>query len=416
MKLAALYNRTSIIIAITLLVVASVSYYLTISYFAAKILERSLTEEAGEVVMYVHNNQKLPTPFNFDEDHVSFIPIGDQYIQTYFTDTPYYNRESETVEGGRAIVTIISLNKRNYKVTIIESQEETEDMVTVVGLTTAALCLLLIAALFFANRYILNRLWQPFYALLARLKTFSVADEQKIGIQTSKIDEFNELQDAFDTMQQSVKKDYQILKTFTENASHEMMTPIAVITSKLDTLIQDDSLTADQFELLHQLYTATGKMAKLNQALLLLVKIDNQLITDTVVLDLQQILIAKFAQFHDIIKAKQITLRHNLTAKSITANAYLVDILLNNLLNNAIRHNVANGQIKVTLTEVSLVFENTGKPEALDAEKIFERFAKGKLSEGTGLGLTIARNICINYGFKMQYSFADGMHRFTVVF
>jgi len=416
MKLAVLYNRISIIIAITILAMASVIYYITISYFAAKLLDRNLTEEAGEVALYVYNNQRLPKPHDFDEDHASFVPIGAQYVATYFTDTPFYNRESKTVEEGRAIVTTITLNKQNYKLTIVESQEETEDMVEVVGLTTAALCVLLIAALFFANRYIFNRIWQPFYALLGRLRAFSVADEKKLDAQTSKIDEFKELQAAFDTMQLTVKKDYEILKTFTENASHEMMTPIAVITSKLDTLIQDDSLTADQFELLHQLYTATGKMAKLNQALLLLVKIDNQLITDTGVINLQQILLNKFAQFNDIFNTKKITVKHNLTARSITANTYLVDILLNNLLNNAIRHNISNGQINVTLNETMLVFENTGQPGALEDDKIFERFAKGKSSEGTGLGLTIARNICSNYGFKLKYDFERSMHRFTVLF
>ena len=74
------------------------------------------------------------------------------------------------------------------------------------------------------------------------------------------------------------------------------------------------------------------------------------------------------------------------------------------------------GRINIRLDAAQLVIENTSPQSSLDETKIFERFEKGKTSEGMGLGLTIARNICNNYAFDLSYSFAEPFHSFTVRF
>ena len=79
-------------------------------------------------------------------------------------------------------------------------------------------------------------------------------------------------------MTQRVKKDYTELKSFTDNASHEMMTPLAVINSKLDTLIQTEILSDQQGELIADVYLAVSRLSRLNQSLLLMTKIENNLI------------------------------------------------------------------------------------------------------------------------------------------
>jgi len=59
-----------------------------------------------------------------------------------------------------------------------------------------------------------------------------------------------------------------------------MQTPLAIITAKLDTLIQDDILKSEQYDQINDIYAATNKLSRLNQSLLLLVKIENNLIND----------------------------------------------------------------------------------------------------------------------------------------
>src|SRR6185437_1649370 len=200
------------------------------------------------------------------------------------------------------------------------------------------------------------------------------------------------------------------------NASHEMMTPLAVITSKLDTLIQDESLKPEQLDQINDIYSAAGKLSRLNQSLLLLLKIENNLVDDSELLSLDELINQKVRQFHELIVDKNLQVNGFLDNKQITASKYLVDILLNNLFSNAIRHNYNYGSLMITLTNDKLIFQNTGPEKPLDAENLFERFQKGQKSEGTGLGLTIVKNICNLYHWEIDYSFEEGMHSFEIRF
>src|SRR5581483_2726894 len=148
-------------------------------------------------------------------------------------------------------------------------------LIKIIFFITIGVILLLLFTLFITNRLLLNRLWQPFHNLLKELRIFNVADNKDIPMMNTNIEEFRELNQAVVSMSSRVKSDYKDLKTFTENASHELLTPIAVINSKLDTLLQTGDFTRQQSKLLGDLYSAVSKLTRLNQSLLLLVKIEN---------------------------------------------------------------------------------------------------------------------------------------------
>ncbi|MGY0036174.1 histidine kinase dimerization/phospho-acceptor domain-containing protein [Pedobacter sp. NJ-S-72] len=147
---------------------------------------------------------------------------------------------------------------------------------------------MLLISLTVVNRFILNSLWRPFYEILKQLKAFNLADKNEFLVQNTQIDEFQELNQSVISMSTRVRRDYIELKSFTDNASHEMMTPLAVINSKLDTLIQTEALSDRQGELIEDVYLAVNKLSRLNQSLLLLAKIENNLIKDEedIVLDI----------------------------------------------------------------------------------------------------------------------------------
>ncbi len=340
MKLAARYNRASMIISISILLVGGIIYFIAISYFSDNQIDRDLKEEIDEVAVYVATHQRLPKPFEFDENQAFFTPIGQEPVALRFTDTPFYESQSKKMRPGRAVIGMVQLRGINYRAMIVESKESTQYLVQIIGLITAILTTLLLTALFFTNRYVLRGMWKPFYQLLQQLKSFDVSKKTVQNTNILKVDEFRELQQAIDLMAEGVIKDYQSLKIFTENASHEMMTPLAVINSKLDNLVQDETLSADQFEQLQDIYNASNKLSRLNQSLLLLVKIDNHLINDVEEINLKTIVEEKLTHLQEIIRVKQLMVSDFLQDKVIAANIQLIDILLNNLLSNAIRHNV----------------------------------------------------------------------------
>ena len=215
-----------------------------------------------------------------------------------------------------------------------------------------------------------------------------------------------------------VKKDYEALKNFTENASHEMQTPLAIINSKLDVLIQDETISEFQMQQLQGIYNALDRLSNLNQSLLLLTKIENNQFTalDNIVLD--NLIKEKLTQFEELLESKKLTISTQLEKTTIQCNKQLADILINNLLNNAIRYNRQNGSIAITLSANTLQIANSSFLPALDSQKIFQRFYRhaDTNQDGNGLGLSIVKQISDRMGYAVHYEFADDRHLFSIHF
>jgi len=414
MKLSAHYSKASIIISVSVLLISGVIYYLIINHIARQQLDNDLADELEELVAYVNTNHSFPKSDN--EDQVSYIKTNRQVFDTHFFDAPFLNVKEKENESGRAVAALIKINNQNYIATIVESREDTEYLIQIISSITIILTAVLLSVLIITNRYVLNGLWRPFHYILAQVKNFNIANANGINTVDGKVDEFNELSDAVAKMSSRVTSDYQGLKSFTENASHEMMTPLAVITSKLDLLIQDETLRSDQLSQITDIYSASNRLARLNQSLLLLVKIDNNLIPETEPLNIQTIIFEKTQQFQELIHSKNIELELMLNNLEINASKYLIDVLINNLFSNAIRHNETGGAIRIIINHKKLLFQNTGEQTPLIDSEVFERFYKGKTSDGTGLGLAIMKNICNLYGFELVYKYVNELHSFEILF
>jgi signal transduction histidine kinase len=427
MKLLAKYNRVNLVTTIIVMLITGIIYYQAISLILTKQLDKDLVVEENEVFEYAGLNHQLPQVFESNDQQITFTEAKPGSITRQFINTVYRNKKEEhpkkrrhrhedEYESGRGLISSITVNGIYYKILIVESKVETEDLIQIIFAITAGVILLLLITLFVTNRLLLNRLWQPFYNLLKELRLFNLADSKDIPLAGTTIDEFEELNQAIISMSTRVKSDYKDLKTFTENASHELLTPIAVINSKLDTLIQTDNFSQQQSKLLNDLYSAVSRLTRLNHSLLLLVKIENRLVEGSQLLNLRESIQEMVIQFEEIFQDKELKVICELADKEINASPYLVDILLNNLLSNAIRHNYIGGEININLTNEQLLIQNTGENSGLQQDQIFTRFHKSSNSEGSGLGLTISRQICENLNFSLNYTFNGGHHTFTVKF
>ncbi|MFC0513267.1 sensor histidine kinase [Mucilaginibacter angelicae] len=415
MKLSERYNRVNLIATIVIMLITGAIYYLAISLILTNQKDNSLEVEEQEVFDYVKLNHHLPQVFDSKDQQITFISAEPNSVKREFFNTSYY-REKDEPESGRGLISSVNVGNRYYKILIVESKVETEDLIQIIFGITIGVILLLLLVLVITNRLILGRLWQPFYSILSELKLFNVTDNREMPSPNTTIDEFNELQAEVSAMAERVKKDYKDLKTFTENASHELLTPIAVINSKLDTLIQTENFSEHQSKLLNDLYSAVSRLSRLNQSLLLLVKIENKLLNDRQHLNLKELIEELLYQLEDIFGDKQITITSTLNEKEIEASNYLIEILLNNLIINAVRHNRAGGEIIINLTSESLTIKNTGEPIALNSGDIFTRFHKSSTSEGSGLGLTISKQICESLGYQLIYGYEVPYHTFMVRF
>jgi len=425
MKLLARYNRVTLLTTVVVMLITGIIYYIAIHQILINDVDKDLEVEENEIFEYARQNNHLPQVFESNDQQISFYDARPGSVQRHYIDTLYKlaaipgrrrHRHGERYESGRGLVTSVTTGGRYYRVLIVKSTVETEDLVKIIFGITIGVILLLLLTLFIINRLLLNRLWQPFQNLLKELRSFNIVDSKDIPQIDTTIAEFKELNQAVTSMSARVKNDYKDLKTFTENASHELLTPIAVINSKLDTLLQTDNFSQQQSKLLNDLYTAVSRLTRLNQSLLLLVKIENHLLEGNHEIDLRPVIEELIIQFEEIFQDKGLKVSAELSDKRLNTNPYLIDVLLNNLLSNAIRHNHKDGEIRITLNDHKLLIQNTGENVPLQTETLFKRFHKSSSSEGNGLGLTISRQICDNLGYTLEYDFQNGLHTFTVLF
>jgi len=414
MKLQAQYNRISVVSSIIVLLIAGIGYYFLLHYVLTEQLDETLRVEQVEIQDFVRTNHSLPPATTYKDQKIEFKKVAKDFLQGFATLTLYDPDDKEN-ELSRQLVFPVQVNGQYYAASVTKSQEATEEMIGLILLVTLGLIILLSVLLFFANRLLVKRLWKPFRTTLASIKNFNLDAPSAIKNEKTAIYEFNELNESIHMMTEKVVKDYVSLKHFTDHASHEMQTPLAVVNSKLDILIQDPALSEKNLQHLQSIYNAVDKMSKLGQSLLLLTKIDNKQFCETSDGDIRSVVENKLQELDEWIQEKHLVVRNRVNYLHVTMNRQLADTLISNLVINAIRHSESGSHILLQSGKRSLTISNPGAT-ALDKHRIFDRFWKSQHSDGTGLGLAIVKRICDQYGFLAQYEFKDSHHYFTIAF
>lgn len=271
-------------------------------------------------------------------------------------------------------------------------------------------------SLLITMRFITRRLWHPFDDTLQKTEQFNLAQGDIPRFGETEIKEFARLNRSLKRLMEKDQESYRIQKEFTENASHELQTPIAITRSKLDLLMQEE-LTERQMNLISDLYDINTRVGHLNRNLLLLAKIENAQYKEMEDIDPGHFIKVSLPMYEALQDGLRLSVFDNRTHPGIVrANPALLECLLNNLIINAMRHTTTIGsEIKIIIGDCSLAVSNQGEGKALDSQALFQRFRFGDTKKvGNGLGLSIVKAICDYHKWSVQYSFENGFHVFTV--
>jgi two-component system, OmpR family, sensor kinase len=309
------------------------------------------------------------------------------------------------------------LNEHHIELTAAAGLEDSYLIIIIVTLLTMLFFILLMAGFILLNRRISKRLWQPFYRSLAKIKSFNLDKQQTVTFEDTDIDEFSELNQSLGKLIAGNIAVYNQQKEFADNASHELQTPLAIIQSKLDLLLQTKLLTGEQYDLIEDANKALSRVTRINKNLLLLAKIENSQFMDKEIIDLSALLENTLVIFSNFSENKNLLLDTRITPGiTIEGNKILVEILLNNLITNAIRYTLNDNTIQITLTDKSISIANPGTT-SLQQEHLFKRFGTTSSEiPGTGLGLSLVNQICSRYNWKTDYIFNKMQHIFSVTF
>ncbi|MEC5143965.1 HAMP domain-containing sensor histidine kinase [Chitinophaga sp. 212800010-3] len=217
----------------------------------------------------------------------------------------------------------------------------------------------------------------------------------------------NSLMELMDQINEAFEKE----REFTSNASHELMTPVSILQSKMENLMVDNDLTPAMQRKVMGMMTTLNRLKKIVHSLLLISRIENDQFPRNDELKPSLLIGEVTEELTHRMEEKALQLRITLSRDVILRkmNYDLMFQLLHNLINNAIKFNQPGGEVIIRDEtfpgEYHLLIEDTGPGiDEQDMENIFHRFRKGTRNkqEGYGLGLAIVATIAQFHGVKIK--------------
>lgn len=417
MKLFTRYNRINLFATVTVFLLSGIAFYFLLNYILVDQVDEDLKIEQHEIETYAAKYGRPPEIIKVKDQHIAYAVVNGNGGRKKFSTVRMTDDQEKDKEIVRQLLFYTEIGGQWYRVTVGKSLEGTDNLLQSIVTITLITILLILAISFVINRLVLRKLWQPFYETLAAMRGFDLGKKEQLVFPATSIDEFMVMNDTLKQATAKAERDYLYLKEFTENASHELQTPLAIIQSKLDVLIQDEQLTEPQSRAVQAAYEAIQRLSRLNQGLLLLTKIENGQYADTAAINISQKISEKIIQFDEMIASRNITVTKALDESvNIKMNPVLADILLNNLFSNAIKYNLQGGTIGIIADQGIIEISNSGPATELDASRIFRRFGKsGQAKDGIGLGLAIVKQAAEVSGLEARYLYEDQQHHFLLV-
>lgn len=400
----------------------SVIYFLMQMHEIYDDIDEGLTNLKQEFIVQADNDSAFVesmvkyNPFNMIVEEIDYEKAID--IKEEHTTTKVYFETEKEFEEVRILTTAFrcEANGKYYSIKFFTSTVESDDLIENMLFLLICLWITLSLMIIFGGKYIIERSSKPFNKLLEKLHDFSLDNTKMIEIPKTNISEFKALNNAVEALLKENIQAYNEQKAFIENASHELQTPLTVIISKIELMMNSQNISEEQISDLSIVLSNLNRMKRLNSSLLLLSKIKNKQFVENTDVNILEVLEDVRNNFSDIIEHRGLSLSiEQIGVPTVKMNADLAHIMISNLMKNAVNYNILNGRIEIKLTTNSITISNDGKPIS-EGLNIFDRYISNNTSDSsTGLGLSIVSSIISVYRFKIEHSY-NTMHHISIQF
>ena len=410
-------------ISLALIVVLTVwagFFYMAVVEEVNDEVDDTLEDYSEGLIIRALSGEDMPTASNGSNNQYYLYEVSESYAAshpqiTYRDEMVFITEKSET-EPDRVLITIFRTEDERYMELVVYTPTiEKLDLLRAILGWIIFLYVLLLLIILSINIWVFRKNMKPLYVLLKWLDSSQLGKKNEPLENTTKITEFRKLNAATMAFAERGEKLFEQQKTFIGNASHEMQTPLAICRNRLEMLMEDETLTEHQLNELIKTHQTLENLTRMNRSLLLLCKIENGQFADTRSVCLNDILTHYLDDYKEVYAYRNITV--TVTTDSsfcVEMNDSLVSVLVTNLLKNSFVHNIDGGFIYIKITANTFEISNTGE-KPLDRERIFERFYQGQKKEGsTGLGLALVDSICKANHLKIDYTYVENRHIFTI--
>jgi signal transduction histidine kinase len=257
--------------------------------------------------------------------------------------------------------------------------------------------------------YVSGRVLRPVRAIT---ETARRASDQHLGERlalTGAQDELKELADTFDDMLERLDQAFAAQRRFVANASHELRTPLTVMRTAIDVALAKPNRTTQQLEdMAARVRRSIDRAENMIEALLVLA-ISDQGATSSELLDLSAVAEDALELAAPGIVRLELSVQADLAPAEATGDQQLIERMVWNLVDNAVRHNEPGGWIRISTGRCPggavLRIANGGSvvpPDVVPTlSEPFRRIRK-EPDGGAGLGLSIAQSVAIAHGAQLD--------------
>ena len=409
--------RLSLILLPMLLIWAAVFYYSMVEEINDE-TDDSLEDYATMLVRHTLTDREFPQHNDGSNNTYSIELLPDSVEHPMimeFEDRQVYIPEKSETEPARTLtMTFADADGHIYLLTVSTPTFEREDLMLAVFWHLIALYALLILTILLVTALIFNYSMRPLYQLLGWLDNYRLGDGTAGLPTTTDTTEFRKLTESARSTIERAEQYFERQKQFIGNASHELQTPLAVLGTRIEWLIDNTPLTDGQFAELSKMRQSLHRLTRLNRTLLLISKIENAQFNEKSDIDLVELINNELEVYNDIYAHKSIECTTRLPKRFIASmDESLATTMVTNLIKNAFLHTPDGGNIEITIKGEKLSISNSGD-EALDTTRLFDRFYTSGKSGSTGLGLALVKSIAEFYRFGLEYTFKERIHHFTL--
>lgn len=343
------------------------------------------------------------------------VPVNDQHeLPAPLRRMPEGVREITWDDGLEVFAGKVVVDGRVHAVVAdIQNVERLEQRLLSIGVATALLAILLSLLL---AVWLSRTALQPISTLVERLRSLDPASPVPLQAPDLQTTEARLIARAVDGYQERIKRLLEREKSLTDDISHELRTPTSVIKTASELLLGDPTVAGVARQRVERIARAARKTGAVVEALLFLGREESE--KAAVAVELGGVVRDTVEIYRPVAQAKGIELLAESSSEQwITSPLGTLSIVVQNLVENAIRF-TEHGSVRVRVQPGRLIVEDTGVGLAgVDANRIFERGYRSDASQGSGLGLDLARRICDRVGWQvLACPRSTGGTQFEVIF
>ena len=420
-----LKHKISLFNTLTKLLLVVILWF-TFPYIVKKVVynnaDKKLLEKKEKFVNNLNSQEIKDFLTNSDstEEYGSFSTFHDEFLTLSVAqnknngNTNVFYNDSRLIENEKSQYRILrhTFNYVNvkYQLEIGSNVKEIDDLIVLLHFIIIITFLIIAFFTYFIDMFYVSFLLRPFYKIVETKIKLIDEPEKFIAIPIDNTtSEFKDLDSALNQMMIRIRDLFLKEKQFIGNVSHELLTPIAILKSRFENLIQNKSLNDDAIDKISDSLNTLDAIKKVINNLLLISRIDNKQYQTNEKIKFDAIISELIKNFKDRIQDKHISITQNIVHKvHFIGNQTLIKILLGNLLTNAIKYNNKRGKIIITdaieNNQYTLTISDTGLGMTTEqASQIFNRFTRIHFDqEGQGIGLAIVDSIAKLHHIEIQ--------------